>query len=180
MRASEGELRRVASDSQLHRIAVPFARWWSGEHYEPHTIPDTYVKTVAVIWFGPMAMLGALGGSVVAMVSQLLRKRASRLGLPDEKPVIDPAVTAAKQKFWTSLRRMLVTRKFRRVRTQTVEIVKVETQTKVVAVPIPTNGSFNDFKREYAELSALLPPRAELNQTVSETKELPHEPNGNR
>ena len=114
LRAKETELRRVASESQLHRIAVPFARWWTGEHHEPQTISDTYVKTVAVVWFGSMAMLGALGGSVVAMVSQLLRKRASRLGLPDEKPVIDPAVTAAKQKFWTSLRRMLVTRKFRR------------------------------------------------------------------
>jgi len=170
IRTKETELRRVASDSQLHRIAPPFARWWTGEHYDPHTIPDTYVKTVAVVWFGSMAMLGALGGSVVAMVSQLLRKRASRLGLPAEAPAPDPAVVAAKQKFWTSLRRMLVKRKFRRVRTRTVEVVKVETQTKFVAVPIPSNGSIHDFKREFAELSASLSPSAATDKSASEQK----------
>ena len=160
VRAKETEFRRIASDSQLHRIAPPFARWWTGEDYEPHTIPETYVKTVAVVWFGSMAMLGALGGSAIAMVSQLLWKRASKLGLPDEFPGSAAEVIAAKQKFWTSLRRMLVKGKFARVRTKTVEVVKVETQTlhRVVAVPVPVTTSYEKLKPEYEALSASLSP----------------------
>lgn len=177
--AKETEFRRIASDSQLHRIAPAFAQWWTGEHYEPHTIPETYVTTIAAIWFGSMAMLGALGGSVVAMVSQLLRKRASTLGLPDEAAGAAAEVVAAKQKFWTSLRRMLVKRKFARVRTKTVEVVKVQTQTKFVAVPVPVNAPFEKFKREYAELSASLSPSALLEHQDTSKPGSANEPTGN-
>lgn len=168
IRSEEWALRKVAAESQLHRIATPFAKWWTGEHYEPHTIPDNYVKSVAVVWFGSMAMLGALGGAGVAMVSQLLRKRADG---SDQRPQTSPELTAARRKFWTSLRRMLVSRKFRRVRKETVEVVKVETQTKIVAVPVPTHGSFHDFKREYAELSQSLPLVPSIETTTLKTEE---------
>jgi len=156
-KTKESEYRRTAAESQLHRIATPFARLWTGVHYEPHTIPETYVRTISVIWFGSMAILGAIGGAVVAMVSQLLRRRANRIGIPEGARAQTPDVIA-KRKFWTSLRRMLVSGKFSRTKTKTVEVVKVERETKLVAVPVPVNKPFEEIRQEYDRLRPTLSP----------------------
>src|SRR4029079_7288187 len=72
----EREHRVIASESQLHRVSASLAGWWMGKDYEPHTVPEGQVRRVSAVWFGSMAALGALGGAVVAMISQLLMKRS--------------------------------------------------------------------------------------------------------
>ena len=161
----ENDLRNVAAVSQLHRIAPPFARWWTGKEYDPHTIPEAYVRSVAVIWFGSMAVLGAIGGSVVAMVSQLLRRRADKIGAAEHSLPPTSEDKSRKGKLRATLRRMLLSWRFSRVKTKTVEVVKTETKTvtKIVAVPVPVavSGSHDDFGRLKKEYEALAGPLSE-------------------
>ena len=63
-------------------------------------------------------------------------------------PGIASEADAAKYKFWVSLRRMLLKWKFARVRTKTVEVVKVETQTLHKVVAIPVHGDRFDREAE--------------------------------
>ena len=156
IRAKQRELRNVASGSQLHRLAVPLTRLWTGEEYSPETIPETAVKIVSVIWFGSMAALGAIGGSVIAMVSQLLRKRASRQGAFNMPTVLLSDAGAARRRFWQTLRRMLVQWRFYRVKTKKVEVVKVEPVREIIAVPIPASFPYEKFKKEYEQLNVPL------------------------
>jgi hypothetical protein len=151
----ELELRRTTAESQLHRIAVPFARWSTGTEHEPHTIPDTYVRTVALIWFGSMAALGAVGGSVIAMLSQLLMRRAHGVGLPDKPRLTTPKNNIiAVNRLLLTLRQFLA-RRFSPTRVRIVEVIK--TRREIVAVPVPVSGiSLEKLKKEFEALSGPL------------------------
>ena len=136
--------RMDAAGSQLHRIASSVAGWWTEKEYEPHTVPETYVRRVAAVWFGSMAALGALGGAVVAMISQLLLRRAAKSDPADSQPRPARGATAA-QRFFITLRQFLVRR-------------HPPKEVRIVAVPVPVaDVSLERLQAEYAALSAPLP-----------------------
>ena len=61
----ETEYRRLAAESQLHRIAAPLAGWWTGEDYEPDTIPKLACapRRECLVWIdGSAGRLGRRGG----------------------------------------------------------------------------------------------------------------------
>jgi hypothetical protein len=101
-----------------------------------------------------MAALGALGGSVVAMVSQLLVKRAH---VPPAAPVAPVSRGQGLRPFdrlVVTLRHFL-SRRLSKVRVKTVEIVK--TRREVVAVPIPVDGMpLDKLQKEFRDLRGSL------------------------
>ncbi|MDX2157843.1 MAG: hypothetical protein SFW09_15195 [Hyphomicrobiaceae bacterium] len=137
--------RGLAASSQIHRIAAPVSSWITGTIAEPHTVAQSYVRGVALVWFGSLAALGAIGGAVIAMVSQLLRKRADTENV--EQPRND-------QRQPRLLQYLAALRDYRTAKPIIKEVEVIRTKREIVAVPVPvTDFTLEKFQKEFADLS---------------------------
>jgi len=60
--------RRVAEDSQIHRLA----KWWY-EKKDISQVTESEISTVKKVWFGSIAFIVATMGTVLALISYILR-----------------------------------------------------------------------------------------------------------
>jgi hypothetical protein len=143
----EAQYRNATAESQLHRVAATLSGWWTGKEYEPHTVPIAYIGRVSSVWFGSMAALGALGGAVVAMISQLLVKGTEKTS-PSRTERATGGSRFARFLFTLTLMRRLWSR------------VKIKTAYKFVGVPVPVSGvSLGELQTKF---DALQRPLSEL------------------
>ena len=136
-RELEAERRKQARLDQLRRIAVSF----SGESdLKPEDVGDALVKSVGLIWFGSLSMLAALAGPITAIVALSLQRVAASARQKAKDPMAKagkaPPKTAL-EKLWQTLRRLIVSWRWRRVDTRIQE--REVTVPEYVYVPVPVD-----------------------------------------
>lgn len=110
----------MARTDQVRRIA---SRWYGSK---PELVTERQAGTISVIWFSSLAIIAALAGPITAMVALALQRIAAR------------EEDTSGSKFSRLLRRMLLSWRWRRVRTMEVPVeIAVEKEVeKRVEVPI--------------------------------------------
>ena len=146
------KLQDAANLSQIHRVASFVFTRTRGETIEPHQVTKPDAKWIAALWFGSVAALGALGGAIIAIVSQLFYRIAEQQSLLGPRAgtmrVLSRSVWRAlyawrHPRIVEKLVEIIVEKRVEVPVEKLVEVVKEVRVKELIPVPLRADGEFD-------------------------------------